>query len=206
MPLVAILVPRQEFDVDLDESGNLKVVWDKQYRPKSKKTKDITKSYFGHQIRRLVRLKTVDWNFEYDDKEDIGMTRWEWYSIWKYVDANIEAMTEALKTLEDKKVDTCSSETGDEGTCSAATTLGANSLYDMLEYEWDDLPYAQDTCNFDNWMKTYKRSYPVIESLETMYQSLQFKEHPGHDDTCMELDRIVQVRMRRCWTYFGYSF
>lgn len=186
--------------MDQDESGNLKVIWDKQYRPKSKKNKERTKTFFRNQIRRLLRLKMVNWNFEYDDKQDSGMTRWEWDTIWKYVDANVEAMNAAMDTLEDNKAapDTCSSESGSEGTCTAASTLGANSFYDMLEYEWDDLPYAQDTCAFDNWMKTYKRSYPVIESVQTMYQALQFKEHPGHDDTCMELDRIVQVRTCSC--------
>lgn len=184
----------QQFDLKQENDGNLQVVWDREYRPKSRKSKEKTKSWFRSQIRRLLRLKLVDWNFDYDEK-DPAMTQYEWDTIWKFVDANIEAMSVAMESLEDKDKDsgTCSNDADSNGTCRAAAELEYISPYDMLEYEWDDLPYAQDTCHFEKWMKGYKKSYPIIEEVETMYQDLIFKEHPGHDDICMELDRIVQV-------------
>jgi hypothetical protein len=145
-------------------------------------------------------LKLVDWNFKYDDKEDIKMTRYEWDTIWKFVDANVEAMKAAMDSLSDREeaTATCSIESNGDETCSTATDLASDIFYDRLEYEWDDLPYAQDTCFFGAWMKKYKKTYPVIEQVQTMYQALEFKEHPGADDICMELDKIVQVRILCC--------
>jgi hypothetical protein len=188
--------------LELNDDGSLQVIWDKQYWPKSAKNKARTKSWLQQQIRRLLRLKHVDWNFTFDEKKDeIGMTRYEWETIWQYVDANVVAMGAAIDSLEDMNVspDTCSGDDGEDGTCTAAPALSASSHYDMLEEEWDDLPYAQDTCNFRTWMDTYKKKYPIIESLSTMYQDLVFKDHPGHDDVCMELDRIVQVGSCSVW-------
>lgn len=188
---------QQQFDLEQNDDGSLQVIWDKKYRPKSAKNKGRTKVWLRQQIRRLLRLKLVEWNFNYDEmKDELNMTRNEWDTIWNFVDANVVAMRAAMESLEDK-VDspgTCSSDAGKEGTCSAAPALQTSSHYDMLEVEQDDLPYAQDTCNFPKWMKTYKKDYPIIEELNTMYQALVFKEHPGHDDICMELDNIVQVR------------
>jgi hypothetical protein len=184
--------------LEQNDDGSLQVIWDKQYRPKSAKNKIKTKSWLRNQIRRLLRLKLVDWNFDYEEKKDeIGMTRSEWDTIWKFVDANVVAMKAAIDSLEDKQESsaTCSSTEGEEGTCAAGFSLAASSHYDLLEEEWDDLPYAQDTCEFQKWMKGYKKKYPVIEKLQTEYQALEFKEHPGHDDICMELDKIVQVRI-----------
>lgn len=186
----------QQFDLEQKDDGSLEVIWDKEYRPKSKKSKEKTKGWLRQQIRRLLRLKLVDWNVDYDEKkEELGMTRREWDTIWEFVDANVVAMRTAMDSLEKKEdsSQTCSSAEGEEGTCAA--DLGASSHYDMLQEEWDDLPYAQDTCDFDSWMKTYKNQYPVIEELQTEYQALKFKEHPGADDICMELDRIVQVSL-----------
>jgi hypothetical protein len=185
--------------LEQNDDGSLHVQWDKEYRPKSAKSKARTKTWLRKQIRRLLRLKHVNWNFNYDEKKDeTGMTRNEWEKIWQYVDANIVAMGAAMNSLEDKNdpPDTCSGDSANEGTCAAALALSANSHYDMLQEEWDDLPYPQDTCNFRTWMSTYKKKYPIIESLRTMYQALVFKERPGHDDICMELDKIVQVRAR----------
>jgi hypothetical protein len=187
---------RQQFDLEQNADGSLQVIWDKQYWPKSAKNKARTKTWLRKQIRRLLRLKHFDWNFTYDEKKDeLGMTRNEWETIWQYVDANVVAMGAAMDSLEDRNVspDTCSGDFGNEGTCTATPDISSRSHYDMLEAEWDDLPYAQDTCNFRTWMKTYQKKYPIIEKMNTMYQALVFKEHPGHDDICMELDRIVQV-------------
>jgi hypothetical protein len=188
---------QKQFDLEQNDNGSLEVIWDKQYRPKSAKNKARTKSWLRKQIRRLLRLKHVDWNFNYEEKKDeLNMTRNEWETIWQYVDANLVAMRAAVDSLEDfsDSPDTCSDDSGREGTCTAPPALATYSHYDMLEEEWDDLPYSQDTCNFRTWMNTYKTTYPIIETLSTMYQALVFKEHPGHDDICMELDRIVQVR------------
>ncbi|KAG7346581.1 spermine synthase [Nitzschia inconspicua] len=181
-----------QFDLEQNDDGTLQVIWDKVYRPKSRNNKERTKNWMRKQIRRLLKLKLGDWNFDYDEKKDeLGMTRSEWNTIWEFVDANIAAMRAAMDSLEDKKESsqTCSSSQSEEGTCDAVVS----SHYDMLEEEWDDLPYAQDTCNFHTWMQTYKKQYPVIETLDTEYQALQFKEHPGADDICMELDKIVQI-------------
>jgi hypothetical protein len=189
----------QQFDLDHNEHGELQVIWDKQYHPKSRRSIAETTNFFRSQIRRLLRLKIVDWNSDYDEIKDIDMTRSEWDTIWKFVDANVEAMRAAMDSLQDNdnSQDTCLNDAGTEGSCTVPVAVAANSHYDMLDKQWDDLPYAQDTCEFRRWMKGYKANYPVIEKTQTMYQALIFKEHPGHDDICMELDKIVQVNIGR---------
>jgi hypothetical protein len=116
--------------------------------------------------------------------EELGISRYEWDTIWNFVDANIVAMTAALESL-GTSPDLVHIDVAD-GVCSSSLKVCNGSHYDSLAYEFDHLPYAQDTCEFKKWMKHYKNNFAVLESTNTTYQKLRFKSNPEKDDICME--------------------
>jgi hypothetical protein len=191
-----LLYGRQHFDVDEPLSGEISVKWHKELRPKSYANKEKAAIFFRSQIRRLLRIKNVYWGFDYYDKKDIGMTKDEWDTIWKFVDANIVAMDAALASLGpsfssiDTDGTTLSTSSGADAEDNVPVSLAVGGHYDSLEPEIDNLPYAQDTCNFKKWMKQYKKTFDNVETTQTSYQKLVFKKRPMTDDICMELDKM----------------
>ena len=88
-----------EFDLDEDENGELELRWIDQPRPHDFKSREQIKIELKWEIQRLRRLKNIDWNFALEAKEDHGIPPNEWDTIWKFVDANIVAMSVALEAL-----------------------------------------------------------------------------------------------------------
>jgi hypothetical protein len=202
-----------EFDLDEDTEGKLVLTWNSRPRESDQKLMEQTRVWFRWEIRRLRRLKNIDWNFPFD--ESLGMTRNEWDTIWKFVDANIIAMTVALESLgpspdqpvtatkadarKNRKLDydeeqTCPNDA--MGGCAAPAIelppiMANGSHYDPLNWEFDDLDYQRPTCNNRKIMKF--KDFDELEYVKTAYQEMTFQEKPSTDDICMDLDNIVQI-------------
>lgn len=150
-----------QFDLDEDKDGKLTLTWDKKNRPKltNGKLMEQCRGWFRWEIRRLRRLKNIEWNLAFDDKS-IGIPKYEWDTIWKFVDANIVAMTMALESLgpspppeisvmttkgdeyDMEKVDFFHGCVDGEG-CDLAPASANGSHYDPLDYEFDLLDYQR---------------------------------------------------------------
>lgn len=89
-----------QFDLDEIEDGKLIVTWDEEERPAKKDDKLIEQCrvWFRWELRRLKRIKNIEWNIGYKDK-DHGISDAELYLTFEFIDANIVAMTAALETL-----------------------------------------------------------------------------------------------------------
>jgi spermidine synthase len=205
-----------QFDLDEDQEGKLVLTWDKKLRPKPTDAKlmEQVRAWLRWEIRRLRRLKNIEWNFAFEER-DHGIPRYEWDTIWEFVDANIVAMTVALEALGpspppekavvstkgdvDKVEDTdhddvfhpaCAAEGGED--CEDLPPITARgSHYDPLDWEFDDLDYAKPTCNNRETMKF--KDWDHLEFTKTTYQEMTFVEKPSTDDICMDLDNIVQI-------------
>ncbi|KAG7338718.1 spermine/spermidine synthase domain containing protein [Nitzschia inconspicua] len=114
-----------QFDLDEDDNGDISLKWHSKHRPKSEEKMERAMMWIGRQIRRLRRIKNIDWNFGFEDK-DHGMTKYEWDTIWEFVDANIAALTKAHESLSAKLLD---EEQIQEQTCVAYESGG----FDLLE-------------------------------------------------------------------------
>ncbi|KAG7368315.1 spermidine synthase [Nitzschia inconspicua] len=203
-----------EFDLDKDDEGKLVLHWQEQPRETDAKTREQIKVELKSEIQRLRRMKNIDWNFEFEDR-DHGIPRHEWDNIWKFVDANIIAMSVALDAMGpmttvpiiDTKADirdtarpketseeqTCPND--DSGSCGATEDLvpitANGSHYDTLVWEFDDLDYQRSTCDNREIMKF--TDFDDLEYVKTYYQEMTFTEKPSTDDICMDLDNIVQI-------------
>lgn len=89
-----------QFSLDEIKDGKLIVTWDDEERPakKDEKLMEQCRVWFRWELRRLKRLKNIEWNIGYKDK-DHGMSDTEVDLIFGFIDANIVAMTAALETL-----------------------------------------------------------------------------------------------------------
>lgn len=202
-----------QFDIDMDENGQLEVTWHSRYQPKRSDDKLMHQTilWFHNEIRRLKRIKNIDWNFDFEDKRNPGIPKHEWDTVWEFVDANIVAMTAAAQSLEAdmniKAVEankpipypngpTCG-KNGTSEECKATDDfrpppISANGPhYDPLHWEFDDLDYQVPTCNNRQIMKF--RDYEDIEFVKTAYQAMTFVEKKETNDLCMDLDDIVQI-------------
>lgn len=200
-----------QFDLDEDENGQLELTWHKRFRPKKSddKTMHQTILWFRWEIRRLLRIKNIDWNFPFEDDRNPGIPKHEWDTIWRFVDANIVAMTVGAQSLE-AEMNAKYAEEGKpipyppvgcanvtDGECAATDdflppTISASAPhYDPLQWEFDDLDYQIPTCNNRQIMKF--RDFEDIEYVKTAYQAMSFVEKEETDDICMDLDNIVQI-------------
>mmetsp|Transcript_11670 Transcript_11670/g.24673 ORF Transcript_11670/g.24673 Transcript_11670/m.24673 type:complete len:1268 (-) Transcript_11670:237-4040(-) len=215
-----------QFDLDQIEDGKLIVTWDTEDRPEKGdgKLMEQTRVWFRWEIRRLKRIKNIEWEIGYKNK-DHGIKDTELETIFRFLDANIIAMTAALESLgpsppqgtvtttkadshgeEDEEKDEGDDDdtSYDASTCKADEDFGgcmspidiapllANAThYDNLEWEFDDLDYQYPTCNNKSLMRF--SDFEDLEFLKTNYQNLNFMRKSGTDDTCMDLDNIVQI-------------
>lgn len=186
-----------QFDLDEDADGALQITWHKKHRPKNEDKIQIALNWIGRELRRLRRIKNLDWNFRFDEK-DHGLTKSEWDTIWEFADANIVSLGMAERSLR-KKLDgegmTTTGETVEGDSCPANfTPIADGSHYDPLHFELDDIEYHLYTCDTtDTFAQT---GFDLLEKTQSAYQVVKFKEKPETDDVCMNLDKIIQVGSR----------
>eukprot|EP00536_Pseudo-nitzschia_multiseries_P016027 jgi/Psemu1/263354/estExt_Genewise1Plus.C_10040002 len=183
-----------QFDIDQVEDGKFIVTWDKEDRPDKGdgKLMEQTRVWFRWEIRRLKRIKNIEWAIGYEGK-DHGIPDHELQNIFKFLDANIIAMTAALESLGPSPPPGTADD--DFGGCMTpidiATLLENSTHYDNLEWEFDDLDYQYPTCNNRHLMRF--SDFDDVEFMKTHYQNLNFMRKESTDDTCMDLDNIVQI-------------
>jgi len=103
-----------------------------------------------------------------------------------------------------------------EGVCKADEDFGGclapvdiaplienSTHYDNLEWEFDDLDYQVPSCNNKHLMMF--DDFDGIEFINTHYQELNFMRKESTDDTCMDLDNIVQICSNYRPQYHEYS-
>lgn len=224
-----------QFDLDQIEDGKFIVTWDKDDRPSKTDAKlmEQCRIWFRWEIRRLKRIKNINVNGLLDGDYDIPDHELE--TISKFIDANIVAMTAALESLgpspppgtvtttradswgvstddddeeeeDDEDENTCKADE-DFGGCMApidiAPLIENSTHYDNLEWEFDDLDYQAPTCNNRELMRF--QDFNDVEYLKTNYQNLNFMRKESTDDTCMDLDNIVQICSNYRPQYHEYS-
>ena len=190
--------------------------------------------WFRWEIRRLKRIKNLDL-YMLTKHGDHGIPENELETIIQFIDANVVAMTAALAslgpspppgTVTTTRADLHSIEDDDEyadedddeieGTCKADEDFGGcmepidiaqimknSTHYDDLEWEFDDLDYQYPTCN-NRHLMTFS-DFADVEFLKTNYQDLNFMRKESTDDTCMDLDNIVQICSNYRPQYHEYS-
>jgi len=72
-----------------------------------------------------------------------------------------------------------------------APLMQNSSHYDPFEWEFDDLDYQRQGCDNRELMKFH--DFEDVEWMKTHYQNLNFMRNPVNDNTCMDLDNIVQI-------------
>ena len=102
--------------------------------------------------------------------------------------------------------DTCKADE-DFGGCMApidiAPLIENSTHYDSLGWEFDDLDYQTPTCDNRELMRFL--DFDDVEFLKTNYQDLNFMRKESTDDTCMDLDNIVQICSNYRPQYHEYS-
>jgi hypothetical protein len=194
-------MPKQyQFDLDQDQNGAMIITWHTNHRPKNQNKVEAAQIWIRRELRRLRRIKNIDWNFSFDEK-DHGMTKYEWDSIWEFVDANIVALLAAHKSMngeneeeqEQAQDQSCSASDGvQDGSCpSNWNPLDNGSHYDLLNFEMDDVAYNLYTC--DTTDAFAQKGFDLLEKTKSAYQLVKFKEKKSTNDICMNLDKIIQV-------------
>ncbi len=131
-----------QFEIDENEdTGEIELTWDEHIQPSDDDHE--SKLFLRRQIRRLRRIK----NIEYKDGKPEAMADHEWDISWQFQQANIVAMTAAIKSLEEMdqgehaKDKTCSA--ADMELCLTVTkdmeATAPKPHYDALSFEADDL-------------------------------------------------------------------
>jgi hypothetical protein len=192
-----------QFGLDENEYGELTVEWARRHNPTVAEDIEKAKVWFRREIRRLRRIKNLNWNVTKGDTS--GIPQSEWDTTWDFYNANIAAMTAAIVSLEEKRNEeqTCSIEDYFRGgVCSNA--IGIGSHYDALNYEIDDLDYDFPSCDNDEILQF--KEYDLIDTKKTNYQMLSFMTQPNEDDICMDLEDIVQICSNYRPQYHEYVF
>jgi spermidine synthase len=183
-----------QFEIDENEdTGEIELTWDEHIQPSDDDHE--SKLFLRRQIRRLRRIK----NIEYKDGKPEAMADHEWDISWKFQQANIVAMTAAIKSLEEMD----QGEYAKDKTCSAADlelclnvtkdmeAKAPKPHYDALGFEADDLDYNSPNCDNNEIMRF--ADHDVVAQISTHYQTLNFAIHPETKDVVMDLDDIVQI-------------
>ncbi len=158
---------------------------------------DRFKIFLGHEIRRLKRLKNIDWaNLYVDEKwKEAGMTSYEWSNINQLLDANLVAMTLALADLSTSgpKPFTVSPD-------SLTELLADTSHYDSLEtVEADDLAKYKITCDnseffeFLGFIDTEEAFFTDQEQLLGYFESFFFNRDSEDVNVCFDINNTVQM-------------
>ena len=154
---------------------------------------------------------------------EAGIPQHEWDISWDFYKYNLVALEMAKVVLDgvdeetgkfDKKnlknikkkiaPQTCSVD-DDPSSCSAVVDVVGDdndgetdhsvnyydTHYDALGFVTDDLDYIASTCDNEGIMAF--KTYGELDNLQTHYQPLGFERDESTDDTCMDIDQIVQI-------------
>ncbi len=181
-----------------EETKDLTVVWTHLSEDEDKLER--FKVFLSGEIRRLKRLKNIDWADMYawtdEQWEQSDVSSNEWSNINQFVDANIVAMTLALEDLS----------SSDEPRPLTVTQDGLEKLlndgnhYDMLlEPEVDDLGYFKYTCDsseffeFLGFIDTENAFWTDREQLLGYFESYFFNQNVDDVDACYDVMNTVQM-------------
>ena len=188
-----------QFDLYKNEdTEDLTVVWTHLTEDQGKL--DRFKVFLGREIRRLKRLKNIEWAsmYEWTDEQwkKSGISSYEWFNVNQFADANIVAMTLALEDLNRSPIDqplTVSQE-------GLNDLLVGGSHYDSLEEpEKDDLAYYKYTCDnseffeFLGFIDTEDAFFTDRDQLYGVFESFLFNEKAEDINICYDVNNSVQM-------------
>jgi hypothetical protein len=199
-----------QFDLYKNEdSGDMTIVW--THLTKNEEKLDKFKLFLGREIRRLKRLKNIEWAdmYSWTDEQwkESGISSYEWMNINLFTDANIVAMTLALADLEqdaeDKDDESLPLTVSQE---ELGVLVGDGNHYDPLEEaEIDDLAYFKYTCDnkdffeFMGYIDTEEAFFTDRQQLMGFFESFFYN---AEDDVnvCFDVNNNVQM----CSSYRPY--
>lgn len=204
-----------QFDLNKnEESGDISVVW--THLTDNQQKLDRFKQFLGHEIRRLNRLKNIEWADMYSWNDDemwkkSKISAYEWSNINQFVDANIVAMTLALedlgRDLEEGKTQPRKRPPLTVPPEELTTLLAEGNHYDTLEEpEIDDLAYFKYTCDnsesfeFMGYVDTENAFYTDRDQILGYFESHFFNEKADEVDVCFDINNTVQI----CSSYRPY--
>jgi len=161
------------FELDEDDDGNSIVNWITGKPPTNEAV-----AFLAEQLERLQQMADDD-----QFKSAGTVPENEFSVIQWYHKSIIFALERALEVA--KLSDTeCSPS---DPTCSVA-----NNRYDSLRAMPDDLKYSRYTCEFGARM-VFPNHTNKLEKVKSPYQLMDLYQDPSDKDTCLELDKIVQI-------------
>ena len=182
-----------QFDLFKLDNGELEVKWNRRRRFKDDEEKEKGLVFFRQQIRRLRRIKNLEFPSEFAIDYDIPQNEWD--LAWKFYDAHIEALKAVIHKVQEELGESedsvCTMDDYLKGGACTNLTEDTGSHYDVFNDEVDDLDYIAPTCDNNDIMDF--NDYDVVYSEKTNYQTLNFAIHPEDKDVCMDLDDIVQI-------------
>lgn len=184
-----------QFDLFQNEdTKDITLLW--THLTKDKAQLDRFKTFLRRELRRLHRLKNIQWSELYIDDQwkKFKITPHEWNNINQFLDANIVAMTLALADLDSPiKPFTASPDDLKE-------LLADTNHYDSLETaEPDDLAYHKYTCDnseffeFLGFIDTEEAFFTETNQLLGYFESFFFNKDKDDINTCFDIDNTVQM-------------
>jgi len=194
-----------QFDLYQNEdSKDLTIVW--SHLTKDEEKLGRFKVFLAREIRRLNRLKNIEWahmgNWTEQEWKDSKITSYEWNNVNQFVDANIVAMSIALEDLSNN--DEKSPLTVIPKHLEHLLKKG-NHYASLDESELDDLAYFKITCddsdsyNFAGYLDTEEAFFTDRNQLLGYFESYFFNQD-GKVDVCYDIDNQVQM----CSSYRPY--
>ena len=206
------------FDLDQIEGGKYIVTWDEDMRPTKTDMRlmEQCRIWFRWEIRRLKRFKKGKTDHGIPDQELETLTKFVDATIIAMA-AGLESLGPSPKqgevtttradsawqenreeneeeNFQEHDKETCVADP-DFGGCMAPIDIAplmANAThYDPFEWEYDDLDYQRQACDNKELMRF--NDFDDVEWMKTHYQKLNFQRNPETDNTCMDLDNIVQI-------------
>eukprot|EP00531_Pseudo-nitzschia_arenysensis_P017021 CAMPEP_0116118602 /NCGR_PEP_ID=MMETSP0329-20121206/2191_1 /TAXON_ID=697910 /ORGANISM="Pseudo-nitzschia arenysensis, Strain B593" /LENGTH=1298 /DNA_ID=CAMNT_0003612239 /DNA_START=43 /DNA_END=3939 /DNA_ORIENTATION=+ len=157
---------------------------------------DRFKIFLTRELRRLKRLKNIDWAELYIDEQwkKLKIAPYEWDNINQFLDANIVAMTLALKDLDSPTKPLIVSPE------ELKELLADTNHYDSLETaEPDDLAYYKYTCDnseffeFLGYIDTEEAFFTDTEQLLGYFESFFFNKDKDDVNSCLDINNTVQI-------------
>ena len=145
---------------------------------------DETIAFLRKEMLRVERLKKLEEDNTDVDPYELAMT-------WEYADAMVQAFRLAILATPGAELD---------GPCDADDkACSASDGYDSLDDERDDLYFDQNDLSYfkpitcDNREIMFFNDYDLLETPQSVYQTLNYVEKKDIDDVCFDLDDVVQI-------------
>ena len=145
---------------------------------------DETIAFLRKEMLRIERLKKLEEDNTDVDPYELAMT-------WEYADAMAQAFRLAILATPGAELD---------GPCDADDkACSASDGYDSLDDERDDLYFDQNDLSYfkpitcDNREIMFFNDYDLLETPQSVYQTLNYVEKKDIDDVCFDLDDVVQI-------------